>query len=138
MIVAFTLYRIAILGALSIHTACAQARFESVAITLTRNQCVSHFRVIESAADRHRTERTLKVPEVVKTEISLVTIVQVSTTTVTEVVRATETLRGKCDAAPVKLPAFGCDDSYSNRKDSHQLKIHSPSLWEMLLDQDVL
>jgi hypothetical protein len=97
---------IALLSVLSLQAAYAQDRFESIAITLAAGQFVSRNELDEPAADGYRTEVAplqLTVPEIVKTEISLVTIVQVSTTTIKQVVRVTETLSGTCAAALVNL-----------------------------------
>lgn len=106
MLFVFSLRRIALLGVLSLQTVYAQDRFESIAITLTAGQSVSRNEIDEPAADGYRTELAplqLTIPEIVKTEISLVTIVQVSTTTIKEVVRVTKTLSGTCAAALVNL-----------------------------------
>lgn len=114
MLIIYPLYYIATLGVLPIYAAHARGRFESIAITLTPVQFVPYFEIIEIVADCHRTEIVLSIPEVIKTEVSLVTIVQVSTTTVKEVVRVTETLSGICSAAIVILAPLGFDQSYSD------------------------
>ena len=103
MIIDFSLCQIAILGVLSIHSAHAQGRFESIAITLTPGQLVSSVQLFKTATDEHRTNLALTIPQVVKTEISLVTIVQVSTTTNREVVTVTETFSGTCAAPLVNM-----------------------------------
>lgn len=118
MIVDFNLCQIAIFGVLSIHSAHAQDRFESFAITLTPRQFVLTMRLAESVTDGHRTELALNVVQVVKTEISLVTIVQVSTTTIKEVVRVTETIRGTCAAVPVNTLSFGNCEAYLDPEQS--------------------
>lgn len=118
MIVIFNLCQIAILGVWSMHVAYARGRFESIAITLTPGQFVSSMELVKSAADGHRTDLELNIPQVVKTEISLVTIVQVSTTTIKEVVRVTETLRGTCAAAPVNALPFGNDEACVDHEQS--------------------
>lgn len=101
MIVNLKLCHITILGVLSILSTHAQGRFESIAITLTSGQLVSSMELVESIADGHRTDLELILPQVVQTKISMVTIVQVSTTTIKEIVRVTETLSGTCAVAPV-------------------------------------
>lgn len=111
MIVDFNLCQIAILGVLSVHSAHAQERFESIAITLTPGQLVSTTELAESVTDGHRTNLELNIPQVIKTEISLVTIVQVSTTTIKEVVRVTETFSGTCTAASVYTLPSGSDEA---------------------------
>ena len=107
MILDFNLGRIAIFGALSIHLAHAQELVESIAIILTAGQLVSNVEMAEPLTDGRRTNLELNIPQVIKTEISLVTIVQVSTTTVKEVVRVTETLRETCAIAQVNTLSFG-------------------------------
>lgn len=107
MILYFILGKIAILGVLSIHLAHAQTLVESIAIILTAGQLVSSVELAEPLTDGRRTNLELNIPQVIRTEISLVTIVQVSTTTIKEVVRVTETLRETCVAAQVNTLSFG-------------------------------
>lgn len=111
MIVDFNPCQIVILSVLSIHLAHAQGLFESVAIILTAGQLVSSMELDESVTDGCRTKLELNIPQVIKTEISLVTIVQVSTTTVKEVVSVTETLSGTCAAAPVNTIPLGSSEA---------------------------
>lgn len=110
MIADFNLRQIAILGVLSIYLAHAQQLVESIAITLTAGQLVSSMELAESLTDGRRTNLDLNILQVIKTEISLVTIVQVSTTTIKEVVRVTETVRNTCAAAPVNTLPFGSSE----------------------------
>ena len=107
MIVDFNRCQIAILSVLSIHLAHAQEFFESIAIILTAGQLVLSMELAESVTDAHRTKLELNIPQVIKTETSLVTIVQVSTTTVKEVVSVTKTLSGTCAEAPVNTIPLG-------------------------------